>query len=97
MEGSYSARVMWRKQGELESYMYYPGKKARCGDSWLWGKRADDKWHFVKLYVRMNAIGARAVASPEYAADLRAVGWLLCARVQGSAGPRILRAYIVPT
>jgi hypothetical protein len=48
---------MWRDDGALESYMYYPGKTDVCGDSWLWNRAAGSSWNFVKMYVRMNDVG----------------------------------------
>lgn len=53
----FNARVMWRDDGALESYMYYPGKTDVCGDSWLWNRAAGSSWNFVKMYVRMNDVG----------------------------------------
>jgi hypothetical protein len=54
----FNARVMWRENGALESYMYYPNKTSICGDSWLWNAAAGSTWNFVKMYVRMNDVGA---------------------------------------
>ena len=72
IRGSFSSRIMWRAQGTLMSYMYYPGKEERCGADWLWDKEAsDEEWQFQKTYVRMNTIGARLLAcvQPELVCD----------------------------
>lgn len=50
---------MWRADGTLMSYMYYPGKEEKCGADWRWQREAEpDEWQFQKTYVRLNTIGA---------------------------------------
>lgn len=48
----------------VESYMYFPGKEKRCGDSWPWNVDAGDAKHEVKVYVKMNDPGVLPNALP---------------------------------
>ena len=60
MNGNFNARIMWRVDGALENYIYYAGEEdtSKCGDSWLWGASASSAWQHVKVYMRMNDLGA---------------------------------------
>jgi hypothetical protein len=69
---------MWRDNGELESYMYYPFRlgdaEGDCGVSWTWEqgggntKIEDDTWVPVTMYVKVNTPG---VLSKPVAAVMR--------------------------
>jgi hypothetical protein len=49
---------MWRPEGNLVSYMYYPLKEERCGIDWRWDVVAKPgMWHEVTMYVRVNEPG----------------------------------------
>lgn len=51
---------MWRSGGALENYMYYADtEELRCGDSWLWDTAASSEWAYVKVYMRVNDLGAQ--------------------------------------
>ena len=51
---------MFRRQGALESYMYYPDKDPRekCGADWLWNRAAvPGEWYNIVLFVQVNTPG----------------------------------------
>ncbi|MBI6550434.1 polysaccharide lyase [Xenorhabdus lircayensis] len=56
----FSSRLMWRKEGELFGYLYYPEKEARCGDYVkLNTSLKKDIWYTLTQYVKLNSIGKR--------------------------------------
>lgn len=58
---SFSSRVMWREDGELVTYTYYPDGTTRCGkDAKAKGFRFETgKWYTITKYVKMNDIGKK--------------------------------------
>lgn len=77
-QSGWSARVMWRDDGEMESYMYYPYHERdtkSCGVSWGWErdnrelKVASGEWVDISMYVKVNTPGAAAsLATASYSA-----------------------------
>jgi hypothetical protein len=59
--GGWNARAMWRDDGQLVSYMYYPGHNSPsgCGEDWKWGFQIqDDKMYTVHMYMKVNDPGS---------------------------------------
>ena len=55
----WSARSMWRADGELENYMYHAGQQNFYADSLLWNVRAQrGSWHRIQHRVVLNTVGA---------------------------------------
>ncbi|MBC8954864.1 polysaccharide lyase [Xenorhabdus sp. PB62.4] len=56
----FSSRLMWRKEGELFGYLYYPEKESRCGDYVkLNTSLKKGVWYTLTQYVKLNSIGKR--------------------------------------
>lgn len=53
--------MMWRRDGQLVSYMYYPGHdNSECGEDWNYSPPVyieDDKWYRITMYVKVNDDG----------------------------------------
>ena len=57
---TYSSRIMWRREGQLVSYVYLPGKSEECGVDWDWpGAFAGAAWRTITYFVQMNDAGAQ--------------------------------------
>ncbi len=59
-ERGWSTRLMWRKNGGMVTYAYYPDKPRaiRCGEDWWWDNDAESgRWHTIRLYNKMNTPG----------------------------------------
>ena len=57
--GAFSSRVMWRRYGDLVSYVYHDDKSERCGDDMEWSGELDDgSWHDIRVFIRVNDPGA---------------------------------------
>lgn len=55
----WSCRIMWRRVGELEAYVYHPGQADKYGDRYPLGIRAVAGGPFdLDVSVTMNAVGA---------------------------------------
>jgi len=60
----FSARSMWRSEGELVQYLYYPDKKEPCGDDFGYTQNnqplmaQSGRWYTVRHHVRMNDVGS---------------------------------------
>lgn len=57
----FSSRLMFRQNGALESYMYYPDRPltSACGDDWLYNYNAvAGQWYNVHLAITLNTPGA---------------------------------------
>lgn len=54
---------MWRKRGQLVSYMYLPEREAACGVDWKWRAGANSGFKEVRVYNKMNDPGAPATCS----------------------------------
>ena len=54
---------MWRREGNLVSYMYYPGHdRTQCGEDWPWDFQIeDDRWYTLHMHVRVNDPGMHPV------------------------------------
>lgn len=58
----WSARIMWRKNGYAEQYVYHSNQKGQYGDSFLWSdsgnpvKLTPGQWHWIVTKVTMNQI-----------------------------------------
>ena len=51
----WSVRMMWRREGEVEAYVYHQNRENRCGDSYKSNfKLRRGTWYRVDLQVRMN-------------------------------------------
>ena len=59
-ERGWSTRLMWRENGGMVTYAYYPDKSpaARCGEDWRWSSKVQaGKWHSVRIYAGVNTPG----------------------------------------
>ena len=55
----FSMRLMWREDGAIVTYAYYPDKpeSIRCGEDWPWSKKIQSgKWYHVRLYAKLNTV-----------------------------------------
>ena len=57
----FSARVMWRRDGKIVSYVYHPDQKTRFGDDFKWTDNQKEPlsfqrgvWHKVRFTVQLN-------------------------------------------
>lgn len=49
---------MWRREGEVVSYMYLPNKSTNCGKDWDWDTRVTaGGWNDVSMYIKLNDPG----------------------------------------
>ncbi|MDX7999300.1 hypothetical protein FE394_08810 [Xenorhabdus sp. Reich] len=56
----FSSRLMWRKEGELFGYLYYPEKQERCGDYVKLNiSLKKGIWYTLTQYIALNNIGKR--------------------------------------
>ncbi|MDX7986004.1 hypothetical protein FE392_01450 [Xenorhabdus sp. 12] len=56
----FSSRLMWRNEGELFGYLYYPEKESRCGDYVkLMASLKRGAWYTLTQYVKLNSVGKR--------------------------------------
>jgi hypothetical protein len=75
----FSARLMWRKDGRLVSYVYHVGQNDRYGDDFQW-LRPDGNalflkkgvWHKIKMIIRMNSILKKNGSIEGYVGEKRA-------------------------
>lgn len=73
--GSFNARVQWREfcsdptRGGLETYIYGPQRENVCGDDWFWGNGAEitGDWQHIRMWVKLNDIGALSTCAPAHA------------------------------
>lgn len=57
-EGGWSARYMWRREGELELYFYHPKMKGPSGDRHSFKMRCDsERWYTLTQQIRVNDPG----------------------------------------
>jgi hypothetical protein len=55
----FSTRLMWREDGAMVTYAYYPDKPSsiRCGEDWMWSKKVQaGKWHHIRMYAKLNTV-----------------------------------------
>lgn len=63
LENGFSARCMWRKNGEMVLYKYWHKQSGRCGTDTYWKKNGSKlklqrgKWYTVKERIVMNKAG----------------------------------------
>lgn len=63
----FTTRLMWREDGQAFSYLYYPGKRARCGDyAALAVSFQKGRWHTVLQHVVLNDPGQSNGALEQY-------------------------------
>jgi len=63
----WSNRLMWRSNGRMVTYTYYPDKPKvwRCGEDWNWSKGVvGGKWYTIRMTVKMNTPGAQLADWP---------------------------------
>jgi hypothetical protein len=56
----FSTRLMWRANGKMVTYAYYPDKpkSIRCGEDWNWDQGlSSGKWHEIKMWCKLNSPG----------------------------------------
>ena len=61
----FSARLMWREKGQVEQYVYHPGREGQWGRDFFWHNLNSEKmeplrfkpgvWHTVKTRIKMNS------------------------------------------
>lgn len=60
-----SARVMWRKDGRMVSYVYHPNQPRKEGEDFKWTLNGKDvyavlgKWNTIQMQVTVNDIGKK--------------------------------------
>ena len=55
----FSMRLMWREDGAIVTYAYYPDKpdSVHCGEDWLWSKKLRaGQWHTIRMYAKLNTV-----------------------------------------
>lgn len=58
----WSARIMWRVNGNIEQYVYHVGQKGKYGDSFFWNIAnvqphfQTGKWYYIVMNVSMNGL-----------------------------------------
>lgn len=55
----FSTRLMWRRDGAIVTYAYYPDKprSIRCGEDWVWdGRLTSGVWHDIAMRVKLNTV-----------------------------------------
>lgn len=53
----FSTRLMWRENGAIVTYAYYPDKdeSIRCGEDWKWDKKLKaGEWHHIRMFAQLN-------------------------------------------
>ena len=66
----FSTRLMWRDEGRMVTYAYYPDKpkSIRCGEDWKWSQKIQDGvWNHIRMWSKLNTPGE---ADGEYKAWL---------------------------
>ena len=61
---------MWRDEGRMVTYAYYPDKpkSIRCGEDWKWSQKIQDGvWNHIRMWSKLNTPGE---ADGEYKAWL---------------------------
>jgi hypothetical protein len=76
----WSVRIMWRRNGQLESYNYNAGKLKLCGDDYPFDLNVvAGQWFDVTLYVKMNTPGVPCLQTVDWRSG-GSVRMYLCAR-----------------
>ncbi|MEN8906468.1 MAG: polysaccharide lyase [Clostridiales bacterium] len=60
----WSARLMWRKNGAVVQYVYYPDQTGKYADDFAWDKEDQKyfqpgKWHTITNYIKINTLGKK--------------------------------------
>lgn len=61
----WSARIMWRPDGKIVQYVYYPDQPGEYGEDFVWDYGGcprffkSGKWHCVETFVQMNTPGKK--------------------------------------
>lgn len=83
----FTTRLMWREGGQAFSYLYFPGKVARCGDyAPLYVQFQKGRWHTVVQHVRLNDPGQANGTLEQYVDGVKVLAltqqtWRLQAKV----------------
>jgi hypothetical protein len=84
---------MWRENGGIVTYAYYPDKPVsiRCGEDWFWNaKLQSGKWHHIKIWMKLNTLsGGTANEDGQFKAwlDGTQVGIFACTTRRTSLRP----------
>lgn len=61
----WSARIMWRADGKIVQYVYYPDQATEYGDDFVWDEGGcpryfrPGRWYCVETYVQLNTPGRK--------------------------------------
>ena len=62
-DDGFSTRLMWREDGAIVTYAYYPDKprSIRCGEDWVWdGKFTTGVWHDIAMRIKLNTVSGNS-------------------------------------
>lgn len=83
----FSTRLMWRADGAIVTYAYYPDKprSIRCGEDWVWDATLESgRWYEIAMRVRLNSVDGGTANS-----DGSVEAWLDGKKVLGKSGVRL--------
>ncbi len=56
----FSARLMWRPNGQMVSYLYHPNQKYNYADDFQWGIAFETgRWYEITQRIKLNSVGQR--------------------------------------
>lgn len=59
IKNGFSARLMWRKNGSLVIYTYFPDRKKRCGEDYAFFTAESGQWYKITQTIALNTPGKR--------------------------------------
>ncbi|MCU0429030.1 MAG: hypothetical protein MUF42_03585, partial [Cytophagaceae bacterium] len=59
IENGFSARLMWRRNGELVVYTYFPDRTSSCGVDYLFFTARPNVWYTIRQHIKLNTPGQR--------------------------------------
>ncbi|TAA46054.1 polysaccharide lyase [Corallincola spongiicola] len=94
IENGFSARLMWRKRGDLVVYTYFPNRleprQGNCGIDYKFAEVEDNRWYTIRQYIKLNTPGQkngvlRMEIDGEVGLDMRDVEY----RISGKSSVKI--------
>ncbi|WP_371192743.1 polysaccharide lyase [Glaciecola sp. SC05] len=59
IKNGFSTRLMWRRDGRLVVYTYFPDRQNRCGEDYTFFKAEAGKWYKITQTIALNTPGQR--------------------------------------
>jgi hypothetical protein len=59
IKNGFSARLMWRRDGKLVLYTYFPDRKKNCGEDYVFFQALSGKWYTLTQTIKLNTPGKR--------------------------------------